>query len=457
MNKKLISNFESGRIKMKRSPLIFLILIIFYSSNYPQETLTLNDAIKIAINKNTSIIKAQNNLETQTAAIKNAYGDLLPNLNISGSWNWQKVTDKGGETQIDFFGKETTLPPSDVDTRNFSVSAGGSVTLFDGLSNIANIEQSKNNYSAAKLDLDKLRQDVILQTVNLYFAIISYDSLLKYQEEDLKYNQELLNKINEMQKLKMVTLADVYSQEAQTANSEFTLLQTKNNYEKAKISLLNYLSLNINEEYLFDLPNKNEFDSDLASQDFSQLLNIALSNRKDYLSQKFKLESAMNQLTIARSNLYPSLTGNYRFSSNATSLNAFLGRKTYGVGISLNIPVFSNWNTDYAIQSAQVNLENDNEELNALERQIASDVKNALLDFQTSKLQLEVSKKALLSAEESLDIKRESYDVGASTYIDFQLTYDNYLQTKNNSIQAQYNNYVKQYALLNAIGNLREK
>jgi outer membrane protein len=165
----------------------------------------------------------------------------------------------------------------------------------------------------------------------------------------------------------------------------------------------------------------------------------------------------MNQLTIARSNLYPSLTGNYRFSSNATSLNAFLGRKTYGVGISLNIPVFSNWNTDYAIQSAQVNLENDNEELNALERQIASDVKNALLDFQTSKLQLEVSKKALLSAEESLDIKRESYDVGASTYIDFQLTYDNYLQTKNNSIQAQYNNYVKQYALLNAIGNLREK
>jgi outer membrane protein TolC len=87
-----------------------------------------------------------------------------------------------------------------------------------------------------------------LQTANLYFTIISYDSLLKYQDENLKYNQELL-KNQEMQQLKMVTLADVYSQESQTANSELEYLQAKHN-RKAKVSLLSYLSLDINSDYV---------------------------------------------------------------------------------------------------------------------------------------------------------------------------------------------------------------
>ncbi len=101
------------------------------------------------------------------------------------------------------------------------------------------------------LNLERQKQNIILQTANFYFAIISYDSLLKYQDENLKYNQELQKEINEKQKLKMVTLADVYSQEAQTANSQLAYLQAKNNFEKAKISLLDYLSLDINEDYIF--------------------------------------------------------------------------------------------------------------------------------------------------------------------------------------------------------------
>ena len=433
---------------------ILFFMIIFYSKNYAQKQLSINDAINIALHQNTSLLKSQNNLTTNTGAIKSAYGNLLPNLNISAGWNWQRISDKGGETQTDFFGRETTLPPSEIDARNYSLSAGGNVTLFDGLSNLANIAQKKNSYESAKYDLEKLKQDIILQTANYYFSIISFDSLLKYQDENLKYNQELLKEIKEKQQLKMVTLADVYSQEAQTANSELSYLQAKNDFEKAKISLLNYLALDINKDYSFNLPSKSEYDSSLTSEDYEELLQFALAHRSDYLSQKYTVEASQNQLTMARSDLFPTLSGSYRISTGATDLSAMFNRKTYSLGLSLNIPIFSNWNTEYAIESADVSVQNSNEDLNQLERQLKSDVKNALLDLQTSRLQLDVSKKALLSAKESWDIKKESYNVGAVTYIDLQQTYNNYLQALNNNIQAQYNYYTKQFALLNAIGNL---
>jgi outer membrane protein len=438
--------------------IIFLFLIITNCSNiFAQQTFTLQDAITAALNKNTTLIKQQNNLATQSAAIKNAYGNLLPNLSASGSWSWSRVTDKGGGSQLDYFGRETVLPSSKVDTRGYSVSVGGNVTLFDGLSNIANINQANNNYDAAEYDLEKLRQDIVLQTANLYFAIISYDSLLKYQDENLKYNQELLKKTKEMQQLKMVTLADVYSQESQTANSELEYLQAKHNLEKAKVSLLSYLSLDINSDYVYALPEESEEDNLFAGEDYNQLYQTAIENRVDYLSQKLRVESSENQLTIARSNLLPSLSGNYRFSTSATSPGNLFDRKTYSLGLSLNIPIFSNWGTEYSIESANVSLKNSNEDMLATERQIATDVKNASLDLQTSKLQRDVSKKALLSAKESWNIKKESYVLGAATYIDLQLTYNNYLQSLYNNVQAQYNYYTKLYTLLNAIGKLNSK
>ncbi|MGA9291465.1 MAG: TolC family protein, partial [Ignavibacteriaceae bacterium] len=72
--------------------LILFFAIIFYSNNYAQKMLSLNDAITIALHQNTSLIKSQNNLEINSSAIKSAYGNLLPNLNINGSWNWQQIT-----------------------------------------------------------------------------------------------------------------------------------------------------------------------------------------------------------------------------------------------------------------------------------------------------------------------------------------------------------------------------
>ena len=302
------------------------------------------------------------------------------------------------------------------------------------------------------MTLEKLKQDVILQTVTLYTQIISYQKLLSFQEGDLKYNEGLLDQIKQKYNLKSVAMTDVYSQEAQTANSRVAYLQAKNNFEKAKISLLTYLSIDPSKDYMFDTVLTTTNTEALLKNDSNYLYNYALSNRQDYLSLKYQQSSFQNQLTIARSGLFPTLSANYGFSTSATKPSDLFNRRIYSLGLSLNIPIFSNWNTENSIQAAEVQVENSNEDLKALELSIKSQVVSANLDLQTAKQQLDASDLALTASKESWKIKKETYALGGATYLDLQQAYNNYLQAEYNKINNEYKYLIAQYSLLNALG-----
>jgi len=420
-----------------------------------QEKITLRQAITIALNQNTSVIKSVNNLETSNAAVKNAYGNLLPSLSLSSGWSWQRVSNSKGATVVNYFGEAQTLGPTETDSRSYSMSLGGNVTLFDGLTNISNINQSKNNLQSAQYDLEKLRQDVTLQTVNLFIIITNNEKILKFQEADLKFNEDMLNKVKEMFDLKMKANVDLYSQEYQTSNSKLAYLQAKNNYEKSKITLLNYLSKDILKDYTFVMDSSYLPEAVKNIDDLDALYQTALINRNDYQSSKLKLENSGYQMTIARGGYLPSISGNYGFSTSATQPGDLFSRKVYSAGLSLSFPIFSRWSTELAVQTAKVQNKNNDEDLSALERQIKSDLKNAVLDLQTATVQLDVTKAALKSALETWQIKRDSYTLGTATFIDQQQSYRDYIQATNNSIASESNYILKQFGLLSALGLLK--
>jgi outer membrane protein len=443
---------------MKRITKIILLINLFSVPLITaQEKITLSQAITTALNKNSTLIQTSNSLKINEASVKSAYGGLLPTLNLNGGWSWQRVSNNQGNTQIDYLGNIEDVGESQIDSRNYNLSLGGNFTVFDGLSSFKNISQKKTDLESARLDLEKLKQDAILQTVNLFVLILNFQKTLKFQVEDLKYNQDLLEKIRGMHELKMIANFDLYSQEYQTANSQLVLLQAESEYEKAKLNLLTYLAKDITKEYSFELDSSYVLNviNDIDNPDI--LFQTALNRRADFNSQKLKLESGEYQLSIAKSGLYPNISGNYGFSTSAVKLGDIFNRKVYNFGLSLNIPIFSGWMTEYSIESALVQIKNSNEQLSALERQIKTEVKAAMLDLKSTQLQLEVTKTAVKSAKETWDIQREKYKLGTVTFIDQQLAYRDFIQATNNSITAESNYIYKQFTLLNALGLLNNQ
>ena len=441
---------------MKISNIYFLIITIIISSTIinAQKKLSLPEAISLALTQNTSLKKSVNNIEATNEAIKTAYGALIPTLGINGGFDWSH-SNYSSRAASNLTGIPNTAAFGG-DNQSWSLSIGGNVTIFDGLSVYANIHSKENTLSSAKYDLEKLKQDIMLQTVTLYTAIVSNKKLLDFQGEDLKYNQALLEKINQMYDIKSVPIPDVFAQEATTANSELNYIQAENNYRKSMVGLLNFLAMDVTGNYTFVFENDDLKDTSDVPRDFNNLFATALTNRQDYQSEKYKVKITENQVSNAWGGVFPRLSGNYGLSTNASVPGDLFSQRTYSLGLNLSIPIFSQFNTEYAIELADVQLKNSNEDLTALERQVKTDVMNAFLDLETARKQFDVSKKAVLSAKESWDAKKESYTLGASTYLDQQLTYNNYLQAEYTSISKEYLYINSQYNLLSVIGSLNK-
>lgn len=435
-----------------------LLLLILSGSIFAQETLTLKEAISVALNRNTSLIKSKNNLTTNKKAVKSAYGDLLPDLGVNSSFSWSRNVDEGGK-QVDFFGRETVIPPSESDTRNWNLRAGGNVTLFNGLANYANISASKNELKAAQYDISKLKKDIVYQTTEYYYAVLEAKELLDVRRENVKYNEKFLESVNTRYDVGSVPIADVYAQQVALGNAELALIQAENNYEQAKSTFLNYLALDVLKDYEL----KDPFDEDIRQntdeymQDFGELEDLvreALKNREDYKAQEYYVESTMNGITIAQSGFYPTITGDYGISTRAVKPNEFFDSETYSLGLSLNLPIFSNWNTEEQLQSAEVRVKNAKEDLRALERQIKIEVKQGYLDLTAAKKRLDVAVKNVKSAEENRKVNSERYKLGSANILDVLQADKDYTQALNDMISAEFQFYSLKDKLLNTIGKL---
>ncbi|MBK8946381.1 MAG: TolC family protein [Ignavibacteriae bacterium] len=438
---------------------IWLVFIFLISTNlFGQKILTLEEAVKIALQRNSNLIKSKNALEIDKATIKNAYGELLPDLGVRGSWGWQSVSDAGG-TQLDYLGNSIITPETKTDTRNYSLSAGGNVILFDGLANYARISQAEENLESAEFSLEKLKQDIIYTTTTLYNLIISNEELVKVREDNVKFNQKLLEQIQERNKLGSIPIADVYTQQVSVGNAQLLLIQAQNDYETAKNNFLNYLALDIFENYSMVDPYKtsNATEEESLLKDFDNIENMvteALESRADYKSAKLSLSAAEKGETIAFSGMLPSLSGNYSYGTSATKPNALFDRQNYNVGLTLSLPIFSNWSTEANMQIAEVNKLNLQEDLLALERTIKIEVKESYLNLIASKKQLEVTNSNIIAAKENRRVNNERYNLGSGTILDVLQSDKDYTQALRDNISAKFQYYQFRDKLMNAIGKL---
>jgi len=441
--------------------MILILTILMTTVSFSQTDLTIEKAIQIALQKNSALVKAKYNLESNKASVKSAYGQLLPNFGVRGGWSWSKIEDSGG-SQLDYLGNPIVIPATSTDTRNYSVSAGGSITLFDGLANYANISSTENNYDAAKLNIDKYKKDVVQLTTIYYYTILKSEALLKVKEENFKYNNKLLETITERNKLGSAPVADLYAQQVQTGSAEVEMIRAQNAVDAAKNTLINYLALDVLSDYNFvskiDVTKSSQSDSlEIEFSEMSQIVNIALQNRTDYLGQQKIVMSAKDGITIANSGYWPSLTGGYSLSTNSLEVGKLFDRRTWGVNLSLNIPIFSNFSTETSVQFAKVKELSAQEDLLALERQIKIEIKQGYLDFQAVSKALEVSSKTVISAGENRRVQYERYSLGSGTFLDVLQSDRDYQNALSQRIEAEFNFLSVRQALLNSIGKLNYK
>lgn len=443
-----------------RKYLIIIFTLILSTTLCAQKKLTLDEAVSIALQRNSNLIKTANSIEIDRSQLKSAWGDLFPDLGVSGSWGWSKYIDDRGSRFIQ--GQEFQTGSISNEVRSYSLSAGGNVTLFNGLANYKSIGQSEDDLDAAEYNLEKVKQDIVLSAIELYYEVLKAKSLLKVGEDNLEFNKKLYETIEERNKLGVIAIADVYTQQVQLGNAQLSVIQAENTLQLVTSNLLNYLALDVLEDYDFENPFGSTVQPDSESllnefADLGTMVNEALTNRFDYKSQKSSVSSAEKGVGISYGGLFPRISGNYGFSTGVNRTSDLFDQRTWSVGLSFSFPIFANFNIDNQIQIAKVQEKNAYEDLAALERLIKIEVKQGYLNLQASKKALEVSVKNVQAAGENRRVNTERYNLGSGTILDVLQADKDYTNALNNRIESTYKFLIDYDDLKNKLGKLDYK
>ncbi len=434
---------------MKKYFLLAAIGVLFISTSsqaQQKRVITLQEAIDLALENNYQLKQAENNLNLAETRILSEKADFLPS--ITSSANYSRQT---GQQFV-----QETLSFTDVTSTGGSGRVSINLPIFNGFDNILTLRSSQASKLSSEETLQRAKENIIFNTATRYLTVLRNIQQLEDARENLETSKKVLEQTKAQVEVGSRPSVDLYNQEAQVANNEFTVTDQENQLRSNKLILVRTLQIDPLIEYDFVVPSfdpESAKNSASSSQNIRSLVEQALLNRSDVRSSEFDIKSLKYQLRLTKARLLPSLNGSAGLSSSysdqardpitggTASFNDqfFDQRVNKSIGISLNFPIFNNWNRMTQIESAKVSLKNAELGLENTKLQVIQEVTQALNDYRSFAAQLEAAEKSLVASQKAFETQQERYNVGASTLIELSQAQTTYFNAQSSRTTALYN------------------
>jgi outer membrane protein len=404
--------------------------------------LSLDDCYELALKNNPEILLAKSQIPSNDAAITAAFGTFLPSVNYNLGYNRQL----NSSSAYNIGGQTVFLPIGNPNSFNMGINA--SYVLFNGFEREANFSKAKTLLESNDLNNNFTTKKVINEVYSRYMEVVRNIQIINLRKESIELSKKDLDKSKAQFEAGVIPNTMIYTQEAEIGNKELELINAENSYKISKSNLITVLGLSPEQNVEFlesSIPSTitendiQKYHNDLGN--FNSLLQTALSKRLDYTSLKLSAQSKEYEIDIAKSNYFPtvSASGGWNWSNNEFNQFSDLGRSY--VGLSLSVPIFDNFNTNYQIENAKYQVSQSKIQLFQLEQSIKSTLQNALLNLEAAEKQIEIAKRTAFASEKSYESTKERFNGGVATVSDYFLATNQKINSQINILTAVYNYY----------------
>ena len=133
---------------------------------------------------------------------------------------------------------------------NYGVSA--SYDLFDGFKAVNNYKISKTGMLIADSQEKQVEADICLAVMEAYYNVVYYKRLCDVYEEQVAVAEQALAKARRQEELGQKGHADVIQMEADLADRNYELINTRNMYEQQRMTLADLMFWPMDEELAVD-------------------------------------------------------------------------------------------------------------------------------------------------------------------------------------------------------------
>ena len=429
-------------IKVTISILICILCLIFgeiNAQNDQKREFTLEECLQYAESNNFSLLSSDIDVASSELSLKQAKENIAPSVSASAT---QNVSFGNYERSVGWGG-------------NYGVSAG--MTLFNGLSNANKIKQSKLNIEQAQLSLENQKNNIRVQVIQAFLAIMMNEDLLSYQEEVLASSKEQMEQGEQQLAVGQILESDYKMLQAQYTSDLYNIENIKNNIQSNYLTLKNLLSISPNQNIAIVRPDSATLFKSLDLPDLQTMIDRSTSYLPELKMAEKNIESADYDVKIQKAAYYPNLSLNAGINtnysgSNLTDPNASWGTQVWqklgeNIGLSLNIPIYQRGAVRNSVKQAQYRAEQVELEQKVTEYQINQELRQSYLDVlaaQNDYLAAEAKKDAYFA---NFNTYRMRFKYGSVTAVDLIQQQTNYLNQLNQYMQTKYSYVFKRKIL----------
>ena len=453
-----------ARLTANLKAMFLLIVIFMYSDNlFSQETevLSLNDCIKIAMGKNSTLKISRMTNESADKDVLGSYSGILPSISASANTGKSESGPREylGDAPV---GIDTTtgnviyqqrLITSERTSRKFN-SAGLTLNqnIFDGGVWWNNIRKAKTDRLSAEYGLEADQNDIILQVEQAFFDLNKQEKLLEVDELAVSRSQAQLDRTEKMYELGATAQLDVFQARVNLGNDRIALLQQENAVGQAKKNL----NLVMGRDPFTPIKVSSKLELEPGLPESQELINSALENQPGIMQNEADIKSRDLSVSLAKGIFYPNFYGYVDYRRSNEDLNRVYSNYdknysvSYGFGVSLNI--FNGFNDYVRVQKAKIAKRSAEENFEAYKRNLASEVEQYYANYKSYQDIIEINRHNLDAAKEEVRLAEERYQIGAGTFLEVREAQVNLTRAEQTLIAAQFNARIVLAQLDNALG-----
>lgn len=425
----------------------FILLFFCVIETNAQEVLTLESAVKIALENNYEIKIATNNLTIQKTNVAIGNAGMLPTvtanvLDNNSIQNSSQTRQDGTVNELD-----------NAKNNNLTYGVGLDWTIFDGLRMFARMDQLKELQKLGEAQL-KLTLITRISDVNAaYYDLVQQQQQLAALDTTIVISNQRLTLAQNRFTIGKASKLEVLNAQVDLNTDQVALLRQKELYANSKILLNQLMAREVSTD--FKVIDVLEVDSLLLLPELKALAEKQNPQLEAQIINKKVAQLELKQIKAAR---YPTIRVNtaYNFSESQSSLGFVTQSQSRGFnyGFSASLNLFDGFAQNRNEKIAKILIENSKLSIDQQNLALNSQLSTSYQTYLTNLELIGLEEKNESIAKQNLNITLDKFRIGTITTLEFRTAQLNYVNAKVRYSNAQFQGKLSEIALRELAGNL---
>lgn len=426
---------------------LYIIILLSFAKMQGQQVLTLEDAVKTALENNYEIRISKNDLTIDKTNVTIGNAGMLPQVSAN-------VVDNNSIQNTTQTRSDGTINKLD-NAKNNSLTYGVGLdwTVFDGFKMFARYDQLKALQKLGEAELKLTVITKISDVTSTYFDLVQQQQQLAALDSTLVISNQRVTLAQNRFTIGKASKLEVLNAQVDLNTDTTTYLKQKELYANTKTLLNQMLARDVKTD--FKVVDVIAVDDKLL---LPELISLAEKQNPQLEAQILNKKIAELQLKQIKADRYPVVSVNtaYNFNESENSLGFVTQSSSKGLnyGFTATLNLFDGFNQRRNEKIAKLQIDNANIAIEQQNQTLQTTLTTSYQTYLTNLELMKLEQKNESIAKQNLDITLEKFRIGTIPTIEFRTAQLNYINAKARNSNAQFQAKLSEIALKELAGNI---